>query len=339
MPRPRSLLKAHEVHGEWYRSTRYMIVHTEHPAVFPATESQLHKYDPWLAFRRNEGARLRDPQPYLRLLELGKEVREHPENKLEAALDWCNENGLLGIIPVVATRILFVPSVEQEIEPPYFFVARQFRYIRSGGIWRSEPHEGAFCEDRQDAAGEARDLDLAPPSFRTLGWGREHFQDRSFISTFFPLDGGPFSKSPKTPPVPLPGSREFFQVYGEPAHAIAFWALEFEAAISALSKIDERAELAFGFLTDLASAAEPAFRLGTAGKIEEVRVSAGLLASFALMVLWDLQDGRRICSCKNCSSYFVSKDPRAGYCSVTCRNTAQSRRYRANKKDKKLMKG
>ena len=337
MPRARSLLKSHEVDGEWYRSTRYTIIYNNHPAIFPKGKSELRKYDPWATFRRNEGARLREPQPYLRLLELGKEVRENPENKLEVALDWCDENGLLGIIPVVANRILFVPTVEEMDDLPTAFIAKQLRYIRAGGLWRCETVESPYSHDREQILNEARDLDLAPPPRHMMGWGTEHFHDRSFISAFFPLDGGPLAKAPANPPVPLPGSREFFQVYGEPAHAIAFWASEFEyVVLQSTSSDSTRAdrERLYGYLANLAGAAEPTFRLGKNGKLEEVRVSAGLLASFALMVLWDLQEGRRILSCKNCGTYFVSKDPRAGYCSVTCRNTAQSRRYRANKKTK-----
>jgi len=65
--------------------------------------------------------------------------------------------------------------------------------------------------------------------------------------------------------------------------------------------------------------------------LDEERTPAGLLASFALMFLWDLRDGRRALRCKNCSLYFVSDEYRAAYCSIRCRNTAQSRQYRAKK--------
>jgi len=334
MPRSPNLRKSLHVSGEWHRSTQYRVLNREHPIVFPATESQLVKFNPWSAFQRNEAARLTERQPYLALLELGKNVREHRGKESQLALDWCNENGLLGIIPAVAPQIFFAPSVEKELEPSSFFVARQWRYIRSGGIWGAELFEGASSENLQSAWEEARDLDLAPPRSHTMGWGREHFHERRFISTFFPLDSSLLSKSPPSPPIPVPGSSKFFQVYGEPAHAIAFWAAEFEAAITALSQKDERTEPAFRFLAALASAADPAFRLRKNGKIEEARVAAAPLASFALMVLWDLAEGRLIRSCKACGKYLVSRDARAGYCSVTCRNTAQSRRYRAKKKIK-----
>jgi hypothetical protein len=125
--------------------------------------------------------------------------------------------------------------------------------------------------------------------------------------------------------------------YGEPVYEIAEWALAFERAVTVVSagsdgNACEDTQYGLGFLCELASAASSTFSLTKNGTLQEVRISAGLLASFALMALWDLEEGRRVYSCKNCGNHFVSKDPRAGYCSVTCRNTAQSRRYRTKKR-------
>jgi len=158
---------------------------------------------------------------------------------------------------------------------------------------------------------------------------------------YFPINGGPLAKRPLDPPVPLPGTPKFFEVYGEPVHAIAYWAEEFEAVVSQLNTTqhDQRTMELLGYLAELAGAAAPTFRVRRNGQVEEVRISAGLLASYALMVLWDFQAGRRIVPCHNCGRYLVSRDPRSGYCSVTCRNTAQSRRYREKKRAKILEKG
>jgi hypothetical protein len=89
-------------------------------------------------------------------------------------------------------------------------------------------------------------------------------------------------------------------------------------------------------LSALAQAAVPSFRFNPErNRVDEERVSAGLLASYALMFLWDRVDGRRALRCQNCDSHFISDEPRARYCSPRCRNTAQSRRYRSKKEASK----
>jgi hypothetical protein len=90
--------------------------------------------------------------------------------------------------------------------------------------------------------------------------------------------------------------------------------------------------VAIGILDRWAQACAVSFRVSEAtGRSEEVRASAGLLASYALMFLWDHADGRRALRCENCSRYFVSNEVRAEYCSPRCRNTASVRRRRRSK--------
>ena len=377
MARSPKTRKSFNINGEWYKSSAYEIFPTGAKPIFPKDGSTLKKSDPWESFRRNEGTRLQEAQPYLRLLELGRKVREHRANELnelrsgtpsnskpdgerDLALSWCDENGLLGILPVVADKIVCLASVEQQaiedMHTPRYFVASQLRYARTGGLWRQASREGFLCEVRSEALAEEYEMNEEPPRVHTLGWGGEHFQYRETLACFFPLDGGPMAAKwaeerhlteeyyPGKPArqeyvptrsVPLPGSKEFFEVYGEPVGAITYWALAFERAVLALSgMMHDQAHAASGLslLADLASSADPAFRFGRPGEIEEVRVSAGPLASYALMVLWDLQEGRRIHPCKKCGDYFVSRDTRAGYCTVRCRNSAQTRRHRDKKK-------
>ncbi len=342
MPRPRKLQKSFEVQGKWARWTQYELVFNTPPAIFKAHTAKLQVYDPWKAFRENEGSRLKEPQPYVRLLNLAKQVRQHPGRELELALAWCNENGLLGILPAFADRLLFPPLIE-ESESGLGYRAVQVRYLRSGGNWRTESVECPWTRNRKDAVRDGHELDTLLPAPRVFGI-RESYTKRNVSAQFFPLTGEIEAKfipsgSPDAgsvfPSVPRPGSRAFLDVYGEPAWEITQWALAFERTVTEVSNghgIREGTQRSLGFLADLASAASPTFSLTKKGRLQEVRVSAGLLASFALMALWDLEDGRRVHPCKNCGNYLVSKDPRAGYCSVKCRNTAQSRRYRTRKR-------
>ena len=62
--------------------------------------------------------------------------------------------------------------------------------------------------------------------------------------------------------------------------------------------------------------------------------SPSLLASFALMLLQDLAKNRHVrqCPATACGQVFAAASYQTVYCSVTCRNRMQKRRYRAKKK-------
>src|ERR1019366_7403334 len=185
MARPRNLHRSFEVHGTWSRWTKYELVSK---TIFRADSAELHPYDPWDAFRRNEGARLKTPQPYLRLLNLGKQIREcRPDKKLDLVLAWCKENGLLGILPVFADRLLF-PPVVVESESGWGYRAVQVRYLRSGGIWRREDAEGPWQKNRKDALKYAYELDPLVPAgrlFETIT--RAMYTKLSVFARLFPL--------------------------------------------------------------------------------------------------------------------------------------------------------
>jgi len=164
-------------------------------------------------------------------------------------------------------------------------------------------------------------------------------QPLKFIRAFFlPSTFG--QKEPNeerfTPPPPL--SPPFWRCYGEPVSAIAYWCRKFTECIDCMSLWQGRdaaeadVQYAFTNLSALADSAAPAFRFNPKrNALDEARVSPGLIASYALMFLWDRMEGRRALRCQNCQAYFVSDETRARYCSPRCRNTAQARRYRSQK--------
>jgi len=140
---------------------------------------------------------------------------------------------------------------------------------------------------------------------------------------------------------PLPLSEDFWLDYQEGADELASYAYLFSRDVKALSRLQagggdiealHAAHYGFSFLNALAATAAPSFRLdGSTGAVEEVRESPGLLASFALMVLWDFEAGRKAIECDTCGRNFVSDEPKAKYCSPKCRNTAQRRRTRESR--------
>ena len=144
---------------------------------------------------------------------------------------------------------------------------------------------------------------------------------------------------------PLPNRPEFFRIYSESVARMLECAEMFLADALWLwgegpDRREDRAGSFLGapdrhpgfFLSALAQCAAPSFRPSPLGRyLEEVRTSASLLASFALMFLWDRAREFRPRRCQVCGKFFVSDDRRAVYCSDKHRHTASSRRFRAKK--------
>ena len=72
-------------------------------------------------------------------------------------------------------------------------------------------------------------------------------------------------------------------------------------------------------------------RAGDRG-FRQVWDSESLLSSLAMMGLLDLTKGHTPRRCDTCEGLFLASRPKAIYCSSTCRDTAQKRRYRAKKR-------
>ena len=349
---PMQVDKSLEVRGEWTRWSRYELVNS---TVVPCKDAELVKYDPWQAFRSNVGKYRTVTQPFNSLLELGRHLENEekrdvrpskinqqsalipvlgPQNGADKLiLDWCNEHGLLGLLPVLSTSIR---------------LSEHASHIRSGGEWVTDNIEE---EIRHSTTLSRRKVERGEQDSLTPSVDRSADSKITWLSWLFaeyevtPLsDKGAFfgAWNPTHTLTPWrPGSEMFWKVYGEPVHDFGEWCIVFTHCVNLLSlQSAERADKA-GFitvahrvLTRLAESAAPVFEFHPTRRIvlDEVRTPAGLLASYALMFLWDLTDGRRGLRCARCDRYLVSDDPRAAYCSQRCRNTAQNRRYRAQKK-------
>ena len=345
--------RSFDVSGGWVRWSRYEL---RDGRLKPAPGAELIRYDPWADFRANEGKYRTVHQPYQRLLQLGHDLEEAKANGAQSSfgrvvgaqtemdqliLDWCNENGLLGLLPTFGHTIR-LPF--QKISRPgkkSQQALRQTTYQRSGGIWRAEEHvlltPWAFLEDSR--------LRIRPfgPGYIWYDWETQRYDDLVLaqLEDFFeqPIDSSP-SRKAKTFVPPRPGSEEFWTHYRESLVQIYVNIRRFVEAVGVLAKFDSNAapdaqtiataSSAHYTLGALAEIAAPAFRFSPEqGRVEEVRESPGLLSTYALMFMWDRIERRRILRCQNCDGYFVSNEYRARYCTPTCRNTAQSRRYRS----------
>ena len=339
--------KSFEVSGKWFRYSRYEMLNG---VVVRAEASELTQYDPWENFRKNEGKYRTVVQPYTALLNLhsslkqaeGRGIRPSPvvirpsddpligpQNDADSLiLDWCNRHGLLGLVPVLSNSIFFPRKAGKDDGWNH-----ASHHVRRGGTWGST----SLNWDPNNAGGPHY------PATSHVTWLNTWFRTyrecplEEIRDFFTPLRGPNLDQF--TPPCPL--SYFFWRCYVEPGASIAYWCSTFALAAEAMSNgrgaertsaESHRAQAEHEKLSELAGTVAPAFALNTErNTVDEVRVSPGLLASYALMFLWDRMENRRVLRCQNCDAHFISDEARAGYCSQRCRNTAQSRRYRARK--------
>ncbi len=293
-----------DVVGKWRRSADYFL---DHDQIKLKPNGVLEKYDPWQIFRSNEGIHRTVRQPYASLLDLADHLDD--ESRL---LGWCQENGLLGILPARCRWIRFRPLPDLAM------------HRKVGGQWGT--YSGFQVPDLRGGTG--------------MSWQDFYVGERVMpLSGLDRFLGTNVSKS--DPPCPL--DEQFWVAYSEPISTMRSEVAGFARAVGEMTaweadpeELKSNIDVYFSFwhLRDLAQDAAPTFLFrSTSNRLEEVRQSPALLVSFALMVLWDRQNGRRALRCNTCQRHFVSNEHRAKYCSPTCRNTASSRRYRAKKTD------
>lgn len=355
--------KAFEVRGSWKRFTRYDLLNS---VIVPADGSDLTEYDPWTDYRSNAGKYRTVQQPYVPLLNLYERLKEcesrgirpfrlasrffrggpvrGPQNEAdELIVGWCNEHGLLGLIPVLSNSIFQAAAIRPaKSESSRFVVKRQ--HFRDGGAWMTRSSKETVHGSDPDCADEGGRLsadEWPKPSVTWFNWLSHAYEERplEFIRDYFlPTPFGSRREENFRPP--CPNSTGFWTRYGEPVAEFVRWSRIFAEAVQFASyesagsdeETSRSVNESYWALNGLAQSASPAFHFNSRRNVvSEERVSAGLLASYALMFLWDRAEGRRALKCETCTARFVSDEQRARYCSPRCRNTAQSRRYRARK--------
>jgi len=347
--------KALQVRGKWPRWSRYEIVNA---AVVPTRDAQFTEYDPWSAYYLNADRYRTVEQPYNSFLELGSQLQDEqargvrpskvdsrrsatkamlgPQNGADRLiLDWCNDNGLLGLVPVLSTLIRLRNDTFHYRDGGKWFTRFEEQDAPRRSTTTTRPQVQSGEEDSITWPVDGRGVEekltwLSDDSLYEHEW-TSLSDKRAFFDTW--KRGRMFAPF-------RPGSRAFWNVYAEPVEEIARWSVLFTKAAKWLSRPSSGGGGDNGFLIrsyliikKLTESAAPSFQLHPARKIvlDEERIPAGLLASYALMFAWDLMEGRRAIQCEVCQRYFVSDEYRAAYCSRRCRNTAQTRRHRAKK--------
>lgn len=361
--------RASNLEGKWFRWKRYQLANGILRAALPFVHEY---YDPWGDYRDNDGRYRTVVQPYVAFLELNKALEKAsekgilpyslaatslkpspdaaPNEATDSILHWCNHHGLLGIVGTLSSSICMPPAIRRGSNPKVRVVT-QTVHAREGGHWRSTDNAGWPIYEKSSKRAESaarRELAERPTAGVTFLNRQSAIYEKiplNKISDFF-LSSGTTGKMLTN--LPCPNTPGFWGGYGEPVKVFTLWCRIFSQAVNTLSRWKQSTQKgdldreriamdrAFVMLNALANSAGPSFDFNPrTGTVLERRESAGLLASYALMFLWDFMDGRRAIRCHNCDQYFVSNEKKAQYCSVACRNTAQSRRYRLKKTQRK----
>lgn len=356
--------KAAAVSGTWVRASQYDLLNG---VVVPADGAEFVDFDPWQEFRANVGEYRTVEQPYVKLLELNRNLKDaeskgirpsyiafHPRyiagplrgSKTKAdelILAWCNQHGLLGLVPVLSNSIHPPITIGPDLHNSAWLVTKR-HHFRDGGRWTPSRSDTRHIDTTPKKAENAarKFADKGPkPGVTWFNWMNHVFEQKplDYIEPFFrPV----WKDEPLN--LPCPNTRKFWRCYGEPLQEFTLWCEMFALCVDHMSQWDvdkakkedavHTVRQSFWALEGLAAGAAASFGFNhKTNTLDEKRVSAGLFASYALMFLWDWQAGRRALSCQACKRYFVSNETRARYCSPRCRNTAQKRRSRARQEE------
>jgi hypothetical protein len=272
----------------------------------------------------------------------------------EEILAWCNRYGLLGILPGQALKIHLPPTYERG----------QDYLPKMGGISESS-YRARVYRSYERIAGHWLDYQLAHHDFDLYGSGWTPGQlaplkdGEKFDTTWWdwiefewkteetvPALQRYFPEPCRNAQYPRLLSEEFWPVYQEPVSEWMRSAITFTHAVELTSNYATQRfsaspgtpnqatqDIGLWRLNALAGSEASYFEFGTY-VLQEERSSASLLGAMAKMFLLDVIAGRRLLRCSHCGRFFVTNVQRAKYCSIRCRNTSQSRRYRAGRKAK-----
>jgi hypothetical protein len=336
--------------GRWWRFSAYEV---RDGAILPARGALLSTYDPWAEYAASSTGRVEDrgasPQqrhgkyarPYQALLDLYRQIAFSGDplkltSPAEAALlRWVSDFGLLGILPHRATAI-YEPQHDEDgssvLRSVYPGPGRWYtrREARTSSKWPAAP--GALL----------RDLGGSPPRWVPLA----QIRDRFF----------PDARTDAAFSVPAPFTAAFWDTYAEPLEEFVSAARLFRDVVLYVAPPPraprrQRRNQRVNHATEearrnrftragrtLHALLEP---VGPALEIVEGRVpllrhrwpTPTLLASFATMFLLDITGGKQVLTCAArrgagvCGRVLISGDPRAKYCSETCKEREKKRRH------------
>jgi len=339
-----SVSKSHGlVASQWCRWTRYEI---RDGCIRPAPGAKLRRYNPWKLWLETRPVGRRSdstgeaPTPYrallemLRTLEYRSEYRLHSNdgprhppmrNQLkapltaaseQAVLDWCAKYGSLGILPHRVLHVTLAPGATDQVQ-----------YIRIGTGWsaalRHRHNPNASVQQPRAIVHSVADPTISVETLSTT-WAR-----------FFP--DVPV-EAQETFPYPLPLSKPFWEIYGEPLDEFLSGARALQDLLSGiklqgarpLRAFQKHTGGAFAMADSLVAPMGLGVRISPSGRVDLNFVGNSLLATFTVMLLEDLSRGKAM-QCP-CGQLFVSSAYQAHYCSKRCRWRFEQRQFRSSKR-------
>ena len=343
--------------GRWCRFDAYEV---GDGFIRPATGANPEFYDLWYDFRQARSDRSARIPPYGLLLDLLQNLEFRPvpgpgpllalsPGSEERLLAWCTGNGLLGVLPQRVQLVTLAPRREplEGREDHRVPTLNQFLRTNQGwiktGRWRSGGHN-ASAENMPARQNEAIDSSQVPSDWPRPGVVIQDLRVPDY--TVEPLSktwGRFFPSVPEAAregyAYPLPGTEAFWRIYAEPVEDFVAAATLLLSAIKFLGEVrisgddlqHDRSEILARLddLHRLLAPVGPAVTLTEDGTFRQEWRASTLLGAYTMMALLDLTEGRRPLICTTCGRLFVTKAHRGIYCSATCRQTAQKRRYRA----------
>ena len=358
------------VGGRWWRCSSYEFVGN---LISPAKGSTIQQYNPWESVLASGAVDRKKESPYDSLVTLFRSLKVKPgvgdrrflltpEDEARV-LAWCENHGLLGILPTRTQMISLHPRWERGdkgdpgVSPDLLYpVQRGFVLTSVGWVpqrrrarWRSEPVTSSNRTGPKEG-------DLAPLDGLASEWPRPGILIRPLDHPTWRME--PFSESwtryfrpregIKTEEIawPSPVSEEFCKSYSEPLDDFLTGAAMLDSALTSLADAaarpqntpDEDSKVRTGLarLNLLTSSVHPILLPSRSNAYEQRWLAPTLLSSYAMMVLLDLADpSRRPVRCIVCGTLFHTSSPTAEYCSERCRDTSYKRRKREKDKNER----
>ena len=320
--------------GRWYRHSKYVV---DDGYVRPAKGARLRRYSPWDQYLEASRTRRTGQTPYQSLVRLVRNRNFDTKGDLDALLDWCEQYGLLGLLPHRALLIAHAPRwqheqdfVNYEVEdgalwPVMWIDARVSEgWVRTREPWRREAAPKMEGEPGLWLAkGLPRVLDQAQhnqlvPRETVPDWPVPFVVMQALKTSA--VDAEPLGKTfaryfpdvrpdeHETFPYPQPGSPAFWRTYAEPVSDVleaARFLLRIVETLSALSRgpgsskqSPRRVTTSLRDLSLLVSSVRSVLRPDDRGQLTEQRVAPSLLGWLALMLLQDFDDGQVMGTCR-----------------------------------------
>lgn len=349
--------------GKWWKFDRYRICEAgfirRSLHILPAGGAKLIEYNPWAQWgrdRRVVGQSIESP--YRRFLDMVGRLRcktpivkrlseipssiwvSHSEQLMDDSktmiVQWCHEQGLLGLMPHSISQVVLAPHVEKFPKSdaivhkkagnrPPSSIQWQVQYARTSRGW---------SESRLPTASRG----AIEPGVLTQ---RGTYESLQHLAHFFPKVARPdISDEWKTHRYPLPLTPKFWSEYGESLSDFLFAAHMLRLSVDAMalkknprSQVDQQRMFALeAFLDPLLTPIGFTYGLQSGVGVVPRLYAGSLLAAFAAMALEDVPKGQ-IKRCPVCGSPFVAgAHQQTLYCSKRCRWTAQRRAYRKRKR-------